>query len=115
MADFARYKYETDPGIIMLTRLEVGSLTFAGPAPSGAVDLDASAVQSNSRRTGGVRPRYATLGREVGTAPNVFTKYKKVALLTPARATAVQGLVGTSVTIGTQEWQILSVSPEERN
>lgn len=115
MADFARYKYETDSGVIMLTRLETASVTFAGTPPAGDVDLDASAVQSNSRRTGGVKPRFATLVREVGTAPNVFNKYKRVALLTPARATAVTALIGTTVTIGGNEWQILSVSAEERN
>lgn len=108
-------KYETDPGVVMLCRLDTGSLSFAGTEAAGALDLDASVVQSQSRRSFGVKPRFATLSREVGTAPNTFNKYKRVPLLTPARATAVTALIGTTVQIGGTDWTVRGVTGEERN
>lgn len=115
MADFQSYKYETDPGVIMLCRLDVESKAFAGTEPAAGIDIDASVVQSQSRRAFGVKPRFANLSREVGTAPNTFNKYKRVPLLTPARASAVTALIGTTVAIGGNDWTIRGVSGEERN
>jgi hypothetical protein len=115
MADFERYKYETDPGVIMLCRLDEETFPFAGPEPAGTVDLDASAVASNTRRRGGVKPRFATLGREIGTPPDQFMKYKRVPLLTKNRENVVRGQIGATVTVAGEDWEILGVTPEERN
>lgn len=115
MVDFRKYKYETDPGVIMQCRLDIATFAFAGPEPAGAIDIDASVVQSQSRRAFGVKPRFATLSRLVGTAPNQFSKYKRVPLLTPARATAVTALIGTTVGISGTDWTVEGVSGEERN
>lgn len=113
MADFQTSKYETNSGIITKIKLEAASVAFAGTPPAGAVDLGASAIISRSRRTAGIHARFATLSRELGTAPNTFTKYKRVALLTPARAQAVEGLINTTVQIGGVDWKVEGVSGED--
>lgn len=114
MADFINTKYETDPGIIVNCKIEQGSVAFAGTPPAGAVDLSISAIVSRSKRTAGCHARTAILSREVGTAPNQFTKYKEVALLTPARATAVEALINTTVSVGGQDWTVRGVKGEVR-
>lgn len=113
MADFVSSKYETNSGIVTKIKLEAASVAFAGTPPAGAVDLGASAIISRSRRTAGIHARFATLSRELGTAPNVFTKYKRVALLTPTRAATVEGLINTTVQIGGVDWKVEGVSGED--
>lgn len=110
--DFVTTKYESDSGTITKIKLESASIPFAGTPPSGAVDLGISAIVSRSKRTAGLHARCAILSREVGTAPNQFTKYKEVALLTLTRATVVQGLIGTTVSIGGVDWKVESVKGE---
>lgn len=114
MADYADFKYETDPGIVCLVKLDKTSQAFAGTEPAGAVDLDIHGIQSKSRRNAGVHVRRAVLSREVGTAPNIFTKYKQVPLLTPARAVAVTALVNTTVSVNGVDWKVSGVSAEVR-
>lgn len=110
--DFVTTKYESNSGVITKCKIESASVAFAGTPPSGSIELGISAIVSKSKRTAGLHARTAVLSREVGTAPNKFTKYKEVALLTPARATAVEGLINTTVTIGGTEWKVESVKGE---
>lgn len=110
--DFITTKYESNSGVITKCKIEAASATFAGTPPAGSVALGISAIVSRSKRTAGLHARTAVLSREIGTAPNQFTKYKEVALLTPARATTVEGLIGTTVTIGGTEWKVAGVKGE---
>lgn len=113
MADFITTKYESNAGVITKIKLEAASVAFAGTPPANAIDLGISAIVSRSKRTAGLHARTARLSREVGAAPNVFSKYKEVALLTPARATAVEALINTTVSIGGVDWKVESVSGEK--
>lgn len=112
MADFINTKYESNAGIVVKCKLESASIAFAGTPPSGSVALGISAIVSRSKRTAGLHARTAVLSREIGTAPNNFTKYKEVALLTPSRAATVEGLIGTTVSIGGNDWKVESVKGE---
>lgn len=110
--DFINTRYDTDAGFTVKAKVDTASVVFAGTAPTSAIDIATSAIISRSKRTAGIHGRHAILSREIGTAPNQFTKYKRVLLLTPARATAVQALIGTTVEIGGVTWTIQSVKNE---
>jgi hypothetical protein len=110
--DFINTKYDTDAGFTVKCKVDTASVAFAGTAPATAIDIPVSAIISRSKRTAGIHARHAVLSREIGSAPNQFTKYKRVALLTPARATAVQALIGTTVAVGGNDWTVQAVKGE---
>lgn len=110
--DFISTKYDTNGGFTVKAKIDTASVTFAGTAPATAIDIPVSAIISRSKRTAGIHGRHAVLSREIGTAPNQFTKYKRIMLLTPARATAVEALIGTTVQVGGQDWKVESVKNE---
>lgn len=113
MADFQNVKYQTDSGGICKIKLDVDTIPQAGTAPSGTITIPGSATVGGNKRRAGIHARHMNLSREVGTSPNVFNKYRRVALLTPAAYTAAIGLVGTTVAIGGVNWEVASVTAEK--
>ena len=110
--DFINTKYDTNSGFTVKAKIDTASVAFAGTPPATAIDIPVTAIISRSKRQAGIHSRHAVLSREIGTAPNQFTKYKRVALLTPARATAVEALIGTTVAVGGEDWTVQAVKGE---
>lgn len=95
-------KYATDAGTIVRIRMSPDSAAVAGNTePAGAVnDSNIFAFASNpgSRRKKALNARGIVLGREVGTAPNEFTRRTFVPISTVAGLAGIA--VNTAVTVG---------------
>jgi hypothetical protein len=94
-------KYETDEGTII--RIRATDSTAGAPGntePAGAVDdirLFAKASEPGNRRNSELNARGLILGRNVGTAPNVFVRRTFVPYFTKAAMDAVA--IDSEVTI----------------
>lgn len=103
-------KYEDDDGNIHRIRMSTARVTAAGGAPAGDVDDDLDAKISRGAREFGLRPRYLTLTRVVGTAPNQFRARTKLPVLT---STAFDGFnAEDTVTIDSVQWTVAGKVPE---
>lgn len=106
--------YSADSGDIHPIRLSTADYAAAGTAPGGPATSAISAEVSSSRRSLGLHPRYVTLSRVVGTAPNTFTKYKKLVVLTATAFNSSAFAVGATVTISSTTWTISSKESEKQ-
>lgn len=109
----ARSKYEADSGQIHLLTMNADRLAVAGAPPAGDSNSSIRAKVSKSNREYGIRPRGVRLGRTVGTAPDTFTKYSFLPVLTPTAFNGTGFTLGGSITIGTIEWEIIARVAED--
>lgn len=105
---FNDISYELDAAaniapIVMLLRVSDGELA-ATPVSDKAVTLSAHVLNSGSTRKFGVHPRGLRLSREVGVAPNTFTKSKFLAIPSQAAMDAIA--VGDDLSVGGSAWRI---------
>lgn len=102
---FVDRAYETDFGVVATIRQSTEEAAASGGA-GGTVDAPFHVLSSGSRRRFGVHARGVRLTRLVGTAPNQFTKGSFLAFPTPAAWTAAT--VGSSITVGANQWTVSS-------
>lgn len=108
-----RAKYEADSGQIHLLLMDADRLAQAGAEPTAASNSSIRAKISKTNREYGIRPRGVRLGRTVGTAPDTFTKYSFLPVLTPAAFNGTGFTLGGTITIGTIEWEIIARVTED--
>lgn len=107
---FADYKYETDQGTILFTRMKISAkeAIAANVEPAGSVDENIRVDAGSGRRKNGLKARRIILTRAVGTGANevVFTS----SLVKLTKASTIPN--GTAVTIDGVEWKVASVEGE---
>ena len=108
-----RAKYEADNGQIHLLTLDADRLAEAGAPPTGTSNSSIRAKISKTNREYGIRPRGVRLARTVGTAPDTFTKYSFLPVLTPAAFNGTGFTLGGTVTIGGTAWEIIARVTED--
>jgi len=108
-----RAKYEADGGQIHLLTMDADRLAVAGAEPTAASNSSIRAKISKSNREYGIRPRGVRLARTVGTAPDTFSKYAFLPVLTPTAFNGTGFTLGGTITIGTIEWQIIARISED--
>jgi len=101
-------KYETDAGTIGRIRIsDASAAALANAEPAGAVDdpnVFAFASNPGSKRKKQLNARGVKLGRTVGTAPNTFTRYTFLPILTKARLDAIA--IDATVTLNGNEYTV---------
>ena len=116
MVDFDDYKYETNNGTIIQLRLDKPTGAQAGTAPEGAIDLGIHGIVSGNRpREFGVHPRGVRLRRERGVAPNLFSVYKFLPVLTAEALETAAFTEGATITISGIAWTVTDKVGESLN
>lgn len=113
MANYVKSKYEADNGTIHPIRLSSTAAAQAGTEPGGAVSSNIPAKVSKGNREFGLRPRGVRLYRSVGTAPNLFNKYKFLPLRSIADATDADYAPEAVVAIDGVSWKVAARVPED--
>lgn len=108
-----RSLYEANSGEVHIITLSADRLAQAGTPPAGTATSNIRAKVSKSNREYGIRPRGVTLARVIGTAPDQFTKYSFLPVLTAADASAAGFQLGGTITIGTIAWEIVGIVGED--
>lgn len=108
-----RAKYEADGGTIHAIRLRDVTVGVGGPEPAGAVNSPVKVKVSKSKREFGIRPRGVIIGLEVGTAPNIFTRYAFIPILTLASFTGTNFQLNSSITYKGGTWTVVSRQGED--
>lgn len=107
------YKYEADAGSIHLMKLTPAIGGAGGTEPTGAVNSKIRPKLSKSNAEFGIRPRFVVAGLTVGTAPNTFTKYKRVPVFTATSFASAAYQPGATLAIDTVDHEIISAYPED--
>jgi hypothetical protein len=111
MATGFKYRsYTTDAGTVVRIRMSSQAAAFTGQGPlDTAIDdegIFAFASNPGSKRKKSLNARGVVLGREVGTAPNVFTRRTFVPITTKGALDLIT--LNTAVpAYGGQAWTIL--------
>lgn len=113
MAVLSTGKYESDSGAIHKISLSPDRLAAAGTQPTGNVSTDIRAQISKSNREFGIRPRYVTLSRTIGTGTNAYKRYTTLPVLTPTEFASAAFQLEATITIGGIEWTIIARSRED--
>lgn len=113
MANYVKSKYEDDKGVIHPIRLSADSAAQAGAEPAGAVTSNIPAKVSKGNREFGLRPRGVRLYRSVGTAPNLFNKYKFLPLRSQADAADAEYAQEATIAIGGISWKVAAFVAED--
>ena len=100
---FVETAYDSDQGVTM--RLRMSTEEFAAVTASAtAIDFEAHAYASGSRRRFGVHTRGVNLSRTRGTAPNTFKDSTFLSIPTVAEYDALA--IGDAITIDSVAWTI---------
>lgn len=102
---FVDRAYETDVGVVAIIRQSTDEASASGGA-GGTIDAPFHVLSSGSRRRFGIHARGVRLTRTVGTSPNQFTKGSFLSFPTPAAWNAAA--VGSTITVGANQWTISS-------
>ena len=113
MASQVKVKYEDDNGDIYLMRMSPDFAAEAGNEPAGGVTTDVKPKISKTNREHGIRPRGVRLARTLGTAPDTFTRYTFLPVLTQVQFLSPAYALGASITIGTTAWTVVSKQGED--
>lgn len=113
MPALTRTKYEADDGTIHPIKFTADFAAKAGTAPAGAVNSDIKVKISKSNKEYGIRPRRVGLARVVGTDPNTFSKTTSLPVLTPAAFASAAFAINAKITIGSNEWTVISRQGED--
>lgn len=106
-------RYEADSGDIHQIRMSAARIAVAGDPPAGAVSNDINVKVSKTNREFGLRPRGVVLGREIGAAGDVATKYAFLPVLTPAAFATPAFAKGAEITYDGETWEIKSRQGED--
>lgn len=110
-ADFGFYSYTSDKGEVYKIKMAVSSAALQDPAnPAQARTVDESVSVGANRRTIGLHARGLRLGRQVGTAPNTFTRTTFLPICSPVTWTGTA--LGSAVTVGGLAYTVLAKVPE---
>ena len=101
-------KYLSDAGRVHLLVMDADRIAQAGAPPTTGEASSIRAKISKSNREYGIRPRGVRLGRTVGTAPDTFTKYSFLPVLTPTAYNGTGFQLGGTITIGEITWEIVA-------
>lgn len=107
-------KYQADDDTIHPIRLSTVDYAAAGTPPSGAISSSISAEVSSSRRTLGLHPRYVLLSRTRGTAPDTFSVYKRLVVLTSTAFNSTAFAKNATVTVDGVSWTVSDRTPEKQ-
>ena len=113
MASQVKVKYEDDNGTIYSLRMSPDFAAQAGTEPTGGVSTDVKPKISKTNREHGIRPRGVRLGRTIGTAPDTFTRYTFLPVLTQTEFNSAAYAIGATITIGTTAWEVVSKQGED--
>lgn len=113
MATLTKAFYESDTGSVHLMKLDSTTVTAGGTQPTSTTISDIRPKLSKSNREFGLRPRYVVIGRTFGTAPDTFIKYRKIPVFQATTFAGTTFALGATVTIGTQDWEVVSRFPED--
>jgi len=108
-----RAKYEAESGDVHSMRLSAAKIALGGAEPTGAVDDNVVAKVSKSNREFGLRPRYVIIARVAGTAPDTFTKYANIPVLTQAAWNSAAFAIGVEISYAGFTWEITARCPED--
>ena len=109
---FIKAKYETDDGKIHPIRVQPETTNADNPEPAAGVTDDTYARVSGSKRAYGIKARYITLAKQIGTDAdyNGATVYVRVPYLLASAWIAV--VIGSTLTYQGVAWEVASKSPE---
>lgn len=106
-------KYEANAGTIHRILLTPEFAAVAGTPPTGAVNSRIRPKVSKTDREFGIRPRGVTLVRTIGTPPDTFKKYTFLVVLTPADWASPGFSEGSTITIGSIDYKVVSLVDED--
>lgn len=108
---FADYKYETDAGLVLFTRMSIAAKNAiaANVEPAGNVDLNVRVSAGAGGRENGIRSRRIILTRSVGAGADETVFTSQLVKLTPGSNIAV----GSDVNIGGVMWKVASIQAEQ--
>jgi len=99
-------KYENDDDGIHRVRTTTERVTAGGPAPAGDVDQEIDAKISKPNGAFGLRPRYVSLSRIIGTSPNQSRVRTTLAILTKTAFDAIDK--DDTISIGSTAWTVVN-------
>lgn len=113
MPSYARAKYQADDDAIHPIRLSPQAYAVASAnEPAGAPNSNIHAKQSKSKREFGLRARYITIARSRGTAPDTFSEYANIPILTVTAFNSATYTTGAAITYKGSSWTVVSATPE---
>ena len=107
---FADYKYETNSGTILFTRMKISAkkAIAANVEPTAGVDENIRVDAGSGRRENGLKARKIILTRSVGTGADEVVYTSSLVKLTQGSTIAL----GTTVTIDGVSWKVASIEGE---
>lgn len=113
MPAYVRAKYQADDETVHPIRLTPQVYAVATSSePAGAPNSNIHAKQSKSKREFGLRARFITIGRVRGAAPDTFSEYATIPILTRAAFDSATYTTGAVVSYKGQNWTIVGSTPE---
>ena len=106
-------KYEANNGTIHAISLSSARLAKAGTPPAGAVTSPIKVKVSKHNRQYGLRPRGVRLTRPLTPSATDKIYYSFLPILTIAGASAAGFSLGSTITIGTTDWKVISTVSED--
>lgn len=113
MAVLSKVKYEGDDGQVYNMRLTPDYAAAAGSEPVGGVTSDIKPKITKGNKEHGLRPRLVTLSRVIGTAPDNFTIYTSLPVLTALEWSSGAFAPGATVSIGGTAWVVVTREGED--
>lgn len=109
---FATAKYETNEGAIHPIRVQPETITADNPEPPGGVSESLYVRVSGSKRAYGIKARYITLSRKIGTDSDYSgaTVYARIPVLLASAWIAY--VPGSTVTYQGVDWTVASKTVE---
>lgn len=114
MANFERGIYEDNFGVTHPMRQATAYFNVvSGIMPAGPAESSIPAKITKGNREFGLRPRGVRLARDVGTAPDIFTKYSFLPIPVASAWGVTPYVDQGTVTIDGTEWLIVGLVAED--